>query len=284
MPQKRKKLASTVAAVRVTLEDVEVKSQQHLQSIMRAVGVKTLRAPNGNPVFAFDDLKSENKYKPGDPKEQVASKRPRGRGISKYQAIKAVPSAPHEVRGPLADRAEDQKRARYDASVGDDVAPYADTIWLRDRGHLRPMSLNKVHLQRRFDRLGANLVKLKAELKTAKAESESAEQLCASYEAQLEKANADLDATQADLYHLINDVQVEDGPNEVSFRADTGEYDPSFVLCVMFALTFTSYEVAIKIIKFVYETLTGKKIVDNPTRKFQQDCFRRLGVLEEMQV
>ena len=84
--------------------------------------------------------------------------------------------------------------------------------------------------------------------------------------------------------HLINDVHDEDGPNEVSFRADTGEYDPSFVLCVMFALTFTSYEVAIKIIKFVYETLTGKKIVDNPTRMFQQDCFRRLGVLEEMQV
>ena len=146
------------------------------------------------------------------------------------------------------------------------------------------MSLNKVHLQRRFDRLGANLVKLTAELKTAKEESESADQLCASYEAQLAKANADLDATQADLHNLINAVHVDDGPSEVSFRADTGEYDPSFFLCLMFAITFTSYEVAIKIIRFVCETLTGKKIVDNPTRNFQQDCFRRLGVLTEMQV
>ena len=100
----------------MTLEDVEVNSQQHLQSIMRAVGVKTLRAPNGNPVFAFDDLKSENKFKPGDPREQVISKRPRDRGLSKYQAIKALPSAPHEVRGPLADRA-DSARARYVSSV-----------------------------------------------------------------------------------------------------------------------------------------------------------------------
>ena len=269
--------------MRVTLEDVEVKSQPHLQSIMRAMGVKTLRAPNGNPVFAFDERRSENKYKPGDPKEQVISKRPRGSGISKYQAIKALPSVPHEVRGPLADQAEDSAR-RVTCRLCDDVAPYADTIWLRDRGHLRPMSLSKVHLQRHFGGLGANLGKLTAELKTAKEESESADQLCASYEAQLAMANADLDATQADLHTRISTVHVDDGPNEVSFRADTGEYDPSFFLCLMFAITFTSYEVAIKIIKFVYETLTGKKIVDNPTRNFQQDCFRRLGVLTEMQV
>ncbi len=114
--QGAQKTASTPATVRVTLEDVEVNSQQHLQSTMRAVSVKTLRSPNGDPVFAFDDLKSENKFKPGDPREQVISMRPRGRGISKYQAIKALPSAPHEVRGPLADQAEEGS-PRYVSSV-----------------------------------------------------------------------------------------------------------------------------------------------------------------------
>ena len=95
--QKRKKLASAVASVRVTLEGVEVKSQQHLQSIMRAVGVKTLRAPNGNPVFAFDDLKSENKYKPGDPKEQVVSK---GKGYLEVPGNQGC--AISATRGPRA--------------------------------------------------------------------------------------------------------------------------------------------------------------------------------------
>ena len=75
----------------------------------------------------------------------------------------------------------------------------------------------------------------------------------------------------------------------MSFRTDQAHghvwsYVPAFVLCMMFALAFTSYRVAFRIIKFVFETLTGKTIIDKPTVKFQQDCFRRLGVLCDLQV
>jgi len=172
----------------------------------------------------------------------------------------------------------------YVQSADDDIGPYKDTVWLRDRGHIKPMSLNHRHLQRRFDRIADNFAKVMAELKETLEQVDDIETLRASYEAKLAKAKSQYEAAQADITNLILDVREGEESNEVTFRTTTGEYDPAFVLCVMFAICFTSYQNAITIIKFVFEALTGKKIIDNPTRKFQQDCFRRLGVLEEMQV
>ena len=199
---------------------------------MRAVGFKTLKSSSGAPVYEFSELKAEGKYKPGDPKETRRPKK--AAGISKQATNKSLPSSPTEVRGPIAVRREDQKRAIYVENADDDVDPYADTIWLRDRGHFRPMSLNKKHLQRRFDRLNTNLNSLKAELEATKKQledhSNSVDEVRSSYEVKLAKATSELEATQADLQHLLLDVTTEE-PREVSFRTETGEYDPSFKIC-----------------------------------------------------
>ena len=79
MPGKKRKLSAAGAEpIKVTLQDVSVTSQQHLQAIMRAVGVKTLKSSSGDPVYEFSELKAEGKYKPGDTKETRRPKRQPG--------------------------------------------------------------------------------------------------------------------------------------------------------------------------------------------------------------
>ncbi len=53
---------------------------------------------------------------------------------------------------------------------------------------------------------------------------------------------------------------------------------------MMFALAFTSYRVAFDIIKFVFETLTGKEMSDHPGTGFKHQCFTRMDVLCHMQI
>ena len=177
-------------------------------------------------------------------------------------------------------RAKDLQHTR---DVDDYAAanPYKDTIWLRDRGRVKPMSLDKHHLQRRFDRYDERLAKMFAALGEAKDDSK---------EQTADNTNLREECTllRQDLQDLLEGLQEDDtADQEVSFHSEQGNvwaYVPAFVLCMMFALAFTSYRVAFRIIKFVFETLTGKIITDKPTVKFQQDCFRRLGVLCDLQV
>jgi len=258
--------------------NVRIENQEKLQSLLRGLDVTTLACKEEH--FAeFKDLVDGEMYQPGKPFTRPGRGR-RLSGLRTARPTKKQKVQPHHARGPLSDRAQDKKRAQNE-SLFAEAEPYKDTIWLRARGHMVPMSMDKYHLQRRFERLHDKI----DELKEVNAEQEEQLSTISEHEAAAKKREDKLtkkiDALEADISQLMEDVSDEE--NEVTFKSE-GEYDPAFVLCMMFALAFTSYRIAFDIIKFVFETLTGKKMTDHPGTGFKHQCFTRMDVLCHMQV
>jgi hypothetical protein len=249
--------------------NVRIENQEKLQSLLRGLDVTTLACKEEH--FAeFKDLVDGEMYQPGKPFTRPGRGR-RLSGLRTARPTKKQKVQPHHARGPLSDRAQDKKRAQNE-SLFAEAEPYKDTIWLRARGHMVPMSMDKYHLQRRFERLHDKI----DELKEVNAEQEEQLSTISEHEAAAKKREDKLtkkiDALEADISQLMEDVSDEE--NEVTFKSE-GEYDPAFVLCMMFALAFTSYRIAFDIIKFVFETLTGKKMTDHQRSEQQQKTIIR---------
>ncbi len=70
--------------------------------------------------------------------------------------------------------------------------------------------------------------------------------------------------------------ETAEATQELSFKlTDSNEYDTDFELCLMYVLSKTSYS---KVVKAVFFALTGKTIMDEPSRAYLQEIMRRADV------
>lgn len=93
----------TTQSMTINLIHIVVQDQGHLQSIMHAIGVTTLRQ-NRNDVFNFDELKEGVSYSPGAAKLRFKKKKRRLSGVRATRANKKQTCQINQVRGPLAER------------------------------------------------------------------------------------------------------------------------------------------------------------------------------------
>ncbi len=105
--------------------------------------------------------------------------------------------------------------------------------------------------------------------------------------AQVEKKLALSDSQCASLQQDFEGeiFETAESSKDVSFKlTDSNEYDADFELCLMYVLSKTSYSKAWPIVKTVFFALTGKTIMDEPSRAYLQAIMRRADVLTEIQI
>ena len=132
---------------------LELSTQQALEQTLRSGGVRTLRYGNEH-VFKLQDLKEGECYTSGEPAEKRENSRRRPRGLlSRTPAVKKLRVAVDTVRGPLLLRAAQLRADLHNAqNPAEVIGPYKDTAYLNVAGQFKPISINKVHLQRRINR------------------------------------------------------------------------------------------------------------------------------------
>ena len=145
--------------------ELELSTQQALEQILRSGGVRTLRCGKED-VFKLQDLKEGARYTSGEPAEQTAKSRRRPKGsLSRTASTKKLKISPDTVRGPLLQRAAQQRaelrNAQHPAAVR---GPYKDTAYLNVTGQFRAISINKYDLQRRIDRWMSKFEEMEARL------------------------------------------------------------------------------------------------------------------------